>query len=95
MNEFVPQVQAAAAVGKDFAIGEFSSVSCSGKQNVTDTYGQALWLADSKSYYVRPMRAFPANEVLAILYSASRNISRMYLHQGATLVFQSSNQANA
>ncbi|VDB95700.1 unnamed protein product [Peniophora sp. CBMAI 1063] len=77
VNEFVPQVQAAAAVGKEFAIGEFSSVSCSGKQNVTDTYGQALWLADT------------------ILYSASRNISRMYLHQGATLVFQSSNQANA
>ncbi|KZV68175.1 glycoside hydrolase family 79 protein [Peniophora sp. CONT] len=77
VNEFVPQVQAAAAVGKEFAIGEFSSVSCSGKQNVTDTYGQALWLADT------------------ILYSASQNISRMYLHQGATLVFQSSNQANA
>lgn len=48
VNEFVPQVQAAAAVGKDFAIGEFSSVSCSGKENVTDAYGQALWIADSK-----------------------------------------------
>ncbi|KAI0028990.1 hypothetical protein K488DRAFT_57383 [Vararia minispora EC-137] len=77
VNEFVPQVQAANAVGKNFVVGEFSSVSCSGKQNVTDTYGQALWLADT------------------MLYSASVNIKRMYLHQGATLVFQSSTQANA
>ncbi|THH15700.1 hypothetical protein EW146_g4813 [Bondarzewia mesenterica] len=41
-----PQVAAARSVGKDFVIGEFSSVSCSGKQNVSDTFGQALWLAD-------------------------------------------------
>ncbi|KAI0091215.1 glycoside hydrolase superfamily [Irpex rosettiformis] len=72
-----PQIAAAKGVGKEFVVGEFSSVSCSGKQNVTDTFGQALWLADT------------------ILYGAALNISRMYLHQGATLVFQSSNQANS
>lgn len=31
----------------DRVLGEYSSVSCSGKENVTDTFGQALWLADS------------------------------------------------
>ena len=43
-----PQIAAAKSLGKEFVVGEFSSVSCSGKQNVTDTFGQALWLADSK-----------------------------------------------
>ncbi|KAI0322577.1 hypothetical protein OF83DRAFT_651208 [Amylostereum chailletii] len=76
VDRFVPQVLAARGQGKEFVVGEYSSVSCSGKENVTDTYGQALWLADT------------------ILYSASVNISRMYLHQGATLVLQSGTQAN-
>jgi len=71
-----PQIAAARARGKEFVVGEYSSVSCSGKQNVTDTFGQALWLSDT------------------VLYGASINISRMFLHQGATLVFQSTVQAN-
>jgi len=32
---------------------EYNSVSCSGKQNVTDVFGQALWLVDSTSHYCR------------------------------------------
>ncbi|CAE6455633.1 unnamed protein product [Rhizoctonia solani] len=72
-----PQIAAARGVGKEFVIGEYSSISCSGKQNVSDTYGQAMWLADT------------------ILYGASLNISRLYMHQGATLVLQSSQQANS
>jgi len=71
-----PQIAAAKSVGKDFVVGEYNSVSCSGKENVTDTFGQALWVADT------------------VLYGAFLNISRLYLHQGATLVFQSSQQAN-
>ncbi|CDO69226.1 Glycoside Hydrolase Family 79 protein [Trametes cinnabarina] len=72
-----PQIATAHKAGKEFIVGEYSSVSCSGKQNVTDTYGQALWLADT------------------ILYGGTINIARMHLHQGATLVFQSSQQANS
>ncbi|KAI0667963.1 hypothetical protein C8Q78DRAFT_1051225 [Trametes maxima] len=72
-----PQIAAAHKESKEFIVGEYSSVSCSGKQNVTDTYGQALWLADT------------------ILYGGTINIARMHLHQGATLVFQSSQQANS
>ncbi|KDQ57014.1 glycoside hydrolase family 79 protein [Jaapia argillacea MUCL 33604] len=72
-----PQIAAAHSIGKEFVVGEYSSVSCSGKENVTDTFGQALWLADT------------------VLYGAFLSISRMYLHQGATLVLQSGNQANS
>ncbi|EJD40230.1 hypothetical protein AURDEDRAFT_91104 [Auricularia subglabra TFB-10046 SS5] len=72
-----PQIAAANANGKEFIVGEYNSVSCSGKQNVTDVFGQALWLADT------------------ILYGASIGIARLHLHQGATLVFQSSQQANS
>ncbi|KAG8773778.1 hypothetical protein FRC12_002319 [Ceratobasidium sp. 428] len=72
-----PQIAAAHGLGKEFVIGEYSSISCSGKQNVSDTFGQAMWLSDT------------------ILYGASLNISRMYMHQGATLVLQSSQQANS
>lgn len=72
-----PQIAAARGLGKEFVIGEYSSISCSGKQNVSDTYGQAMWLADT------------------ILYGAALNVSRMHMHQGATLVLQSSQQANS
>lgn len=46
-----PQIAAAKGRGKDFVVGEYSSVSCSGKENVTDTFGQALWLSDSKHHH--------------------------------------------
>jgi hypothetical protein len=77
-------------------VGEYGSVSCSGKENVTDTFGQALWLADSTSIEsLTVKRLSVTHSFAAVLYGASLNISRMYLHQGATLAFQSSIQANA
>ncbi|CAL1716179.1 unnamed protein product [Somion occarium] len=76
LSQWKLQVAAAKSVGKEFVVGEYNSVSCSGKENVTNTFGQALWLADT------------------ILFAGSMDISRMYLHQGATLVLQSSQQAN-
>jgi hypothetical protein len=44
---WVPQIQAADAAGGEFFVGEYNSVSCSGKLNVTDTFGQALWVVDT------------------------------------------------
>ncbi|KZO93539.1 glycoside hydrolase family 79 protein [Calocera viscosa TUFC12733] len=76
VDEWKPQIAAATSVGVPFIVGEFNSVSCSGKADVTDTFGQALWIADT------------------MLYGASVNISKMFLHQGAVLVFQSASQAN-
>ncbi|GLB40178.1 putative glycosyl hydrolase family 79 C-terminal beta domain [Lyophyllum shimeji] len=33
-----------------FVVGEYNSVSCSGKNNVSNTFGQALWLLDTTLY---------------------------------------------
>ncbi|KAF8837266.1 glycoside hydrolase family 79 protein [Paxillus ammoniavirescens] len=33
-----------------FVIGEFNSVSCSGRDNVSNTFGQAMWLLDTTLY---------------------------------------------
>jgi hypothetical protein len=33
-----------------FVIGEYNSVSCSGKNNISNTFGQALWLLDTTLY---------------------------------------------
>jgi hypothetical protein len=88
-----PKVAAARGNGSDLVVGEFNSVSCrrvlfsrckqltwayvgSGKENVTDIFGQALWVIDTT------------------LYAASLNVSRVHLHQGATLVSQSNSQIN-
>ncbi|KAG9128365.1 hypothetical protein FRC07_000039 [Ceratobasidium sp. 392] len=75
-DQWQPQIAAARSLDKEFVMGEFGSVSCSGKQNVSDTFGQALWLSD------------------VLLYGASLNISRMYLHQGATLIDSTPDQVN-
>ncbi|KAJ7709588.1 hypothetical protein B0H17DRAFT_998910 [Mycena rosella] len=71
-----PKVVAAQKAGSDLVVGEFNSVSCSGKPNVTDIFGQALWVIDTT------------------LYAASINVSRVHIHQGATLVSQSNSQIN-
>lgn len=79
--------------------GEFNSVSCSGRQNVSNTFAQALWSVD----FIMSMRrgglftdSFACSRLAdTILYSASINIKRMYSHQGATLLLQSSDQANS
>ncbi|TCD65236.1 hypothetical protein EIP91_002944 [Steccherinum ochraceum] len=76
LDQWKPHIAAAKQAGAEFVVGEYNSVSCSGKENVTNTFGQALWLADT------------------VLYGAVIDISRLYLHQGATLVLQSSTQAN-
>ncbi|EPQ28462.1 uncharacterized protein PFL1_03765 [Pseudozyma flocculosa PF-1] len=74
--EIYPSAKAALDEGNQWIVGEFNSVACSGKPNVTDTFAQALWTVDTDLIY------------------AERNASAVYLHQGATLVFQSSQQSN-
>ncbi|EDQ98404.1 glycoside hydrolase family 79 protein [Laccaria bicolor S238N-H82] len=76
INSYKGEIAASKAVGMDFLVGESSSIACSGLQNVSNTYGQALWMADT------------------YLYAASINVTRIYTHQGATLISQSSNQIN-
>jgi hypothetical protein len=76
-KEIVPSARASLGSGKPWIIGEFNSIACSGKPNVSDTFAQALWTVDVE------------------LINAVRNASQCHLHQGATLVFQSSQQSNS
>ncbi|KAF4122863.1 glycoside hydrolase family 79 protein [Geosmithia morbida] len=49
--EVLPSSQAAQAHGKEWVMGEFNSVACSGRPNVTDTFTQALWMIDTQLTY--------------------------------------------
>lgn len=51
IDEIYPSASAALEVGKPWAIGEFNSISCSGRPNVTDTFAQALWVLDADLIY--------------------------------------------
>lgn len=51
VEEIQPSSEAALDVGKPWAIGEFNSISCSGRPNVTDTFAQALWVVDADLIY--------------------------------------------
>lgn len=50
-EEIYPSARAALNAGKQWNIGEFNSISCSGKPGVTDTFAQALWVVDSELLY--------------------------------------------
>lgn len=51
VEEIYPSARAALDEGKPWNIGEFNSVSCAGRPNVTDTFAQALWVIDSYLVY--------------------------------------------
>lgn len=95
-----PQVTAAQSVGAQLVIGEFSSVSCSGKENVTNTFGQALcesllWLPFRVGSREKDVQTDRLLEICFLglsgladtyLYSAFINITRLYSHQGSYVV---------
>lgn len=45
-KQWIPSIQAAHSVGTHFYMGETGSVSCHGKQGVSNTMGAALWELD-------------------------------------------------
>ncbi|KAK5092666.1 hypothetical protein LTR70_006736 [Exophiala xenobiotica] len=45
-EEIYPSAKAALDVSKEWVIGEFNSIACSGAPNVSDTFAQALWVVD-------------------------------------------------
>ncbi|KAI5847401.1 hypothetical protein DFP73DRAFT_475540 [Morchella snyderi] len=69
---WIPQIQAADAAGGEFFVGEYNSVSCSGKLNVTDTFGQALWVLDTTLWaaYRGAKRMYLHNGATLVLQSA-------------------------
>ncbi|KAK4109048.1 glycoside hydrolase family 79 protein [Canariomyces notabilis] len=50
-DEIYPSAKAAMDSGAEWVIGEFNSIACSGKPNVSDTFAQALWTADVELLY--------------------------------------------
>ncbi|KAJ3541583.1 hypothetical protein NM208_g4537 [Fusarium decemcellulare] len=50
-QQVVPSAEAARKHGKEWVMGEFNSIACSGKLNVSDTFTQALWLIDTQLTY--------------------------------------------
>lgn len=46
VSQYIPQVEAAHALGKPLVNGETNSVSCSGHSGISDTLGAALWAVD-------------------------------------------------
>ncbi|KAF4966405.1 hypothetical protein FSARC_5914 [Fusarium sarcochroum] len=50
-EEVRPSAEEARKHGKPWVIGEFNSVACAGKPNVTDTFTQALWMIDTQLTY--------------------------------------------
>jgi hypothetical protein len=50
-EEIYPSARAAMASGARWVVGEFNSIACSGKPNVSDTFAQALWTADVELIY--------------------------------------------
>lgn len=50
-DQVKPSAQAALAHGKPWVMGEFSSVACSGKPNVTDMSTNSLWIIDTQLTY--------------------------------------------
>jgi hypothetical protein len=50
-EEIYPSAQAAMLSGAEWVVGEFNSIACSGKPNVSDTFAQALWTVDVELLY--------------------------------------------
>jgi hypothetical protein len=50
-DEIYPSAKAAMDSGAEWIIGEFNSIACSGKPNVSDTFAQALWTTDVELIY--------------------------------------------
>lgn len=50
-EEIYPSAKAAMDAGSTWVIGEFNSIACSGNPNVSDTFAQALWVADMELIY--------------------------------------------
>lgn len=44
MSMFIPDITAVNAAGHDYVLGETGSVSCHGKQGVSDRFGTALYM---------------------------------------------------
>jgi hypothetical protein len=75
-HEIYPSALAAMASGAQWVIGEFNSIACSGKPNVSDTFTQALWTADMELLYaVRNATSVHLHQGAALVFQSDQQLN--------------------
>jgi hypothetical protein len=75
-QEIYPSAKAALDVGAQWVIGEFNSIACSGKPNVSDTFAQALWTADVELIYaVRNATSVHLHQGATLVFQSNQQLN--------------------
>ncbi|KAK4041377.1 hypothetical protein C8A01DRAFT_34575 [Parachaetomium inaequale] len=75
-DEIYPSAKAAMDAGAPWIIGEFNSIACSGKPNVSDTFAQALWTADVELLYaVRNASSVHLHQGAALVFQSDQQLN--------------------
>ena len=63
-------------VGAEWIIGEFNSIACSGKPNVSDTFAQALWTTDVELIYaVRNASSVHLHQGATLVFQSNQQLN--------------------
>ncbi len=74
--EIYPSAKAAMDVGAQWTIGEFNSIACSGKPNVSDTFAQALWTTDVELIYaVRNATSVHLHQGATLVFQSNQQLN--------------------
>lgn len=75
-NEIYPSAKAALDSGAEWVVGEFNSIACSGKPNVSDTFAQALWTADVELLYaVRNASSVHLHQGATLVFQSNQQLN--------------------
>ncbi|KAK3370387.1 hypothetical protein B0H63DRAFT_564562 [Podospora didyma] len=75
-EEIYPSAKAAMDSGATWVVGEFNSIACSGKPNVSDTFAQALWTADVELIYaVRNATSVHLHQGATLLFQSNQQLN--------------------
>jgi len=74
--EIYPSARAALESNASWAVGEFNSIACSGKPNVSDTFAQALWTADVELIYaVRNATSVHLHQGATLVFQSNQQLN--------------------
>ncbi|KAK1752311.1 hypothetical protein QBC47DRAFT_306823 [Echria macrotheca] len=74
--EIYPSARAAMDSGAQWTVGEFNSIACSGKPNVSDTFAQALWTADVELIYaVRNATSVHLHQGATLVFQSNQQLN--------------------
>ncbi|KAK5653301.1 hypothetical protein OQA88_8992 [Cercophora sp. LCS_1] len=75
-EEIYPSALAAMQTGAEWTVGEFNSIACSGKPNVSDTFAQALWTADVELIYaVRNATSVHLHQGATLVFQSNQQLN--------------------